>query len=1022
MRKYLILTIILFFTTGLIWGQNLTVSGKVLSQEDNTSLPGVTVKVKGTTKGTLTDSEGNYSISNMSSSDVLIFSFIGFATIETLVNNRSVIDIALSADFKQLEEVIVTGYGSAPKRELTGAIGSVKGELVKDVPVQSAQSLIQGRISGVLVQADNGIPGGGIRLTVRGSSSITAGNAPLYIVDGVQINIDDNSATSGNPLAFINPSDIESIEVLKDASSTAKYGSKAANGVVLITTKKGEIGKTQFIFNSYIGTNNLIKELDLLNSQELLRFRLDQYERTNRFANRTNPVGEARITAFGSAGIDLTEFGPAEQISDVLLESLINSLGTYDWGDALKQKGTIQNYQLSASGGSENTTYYVSGSYNNTKAPVRGTDYERITFRTNIQQEASERLSFGTNLSLSTSTQVTDFSGGFFFTNPIFGEAFILPWNPIFDQETGDYNEPLLGVNRDNPIKSIDLNDTETVTNQLVGNFNASYKFTDFLSYRGSIGMDYRELRNNSFLDPRTVFGATLNGRGIVSNFRNRNLTTIHQLNFQTDINDDHKISGLAVWEYRSEKFGGSSLQGNNFPNELFRTVASAAEPIDVSSFTSAYKSVGILLNGKYSFKDRYFVDLSVRRDGSSRLGKNSQYGTFPSAAVSWILTEESFFNVKFVQELKFRLGWGVNGNDRVGNFASRTLFSGGGAYNGEPALFFSGLGNDNLLWESKEEVNLGIDYGLFDGRINGSVDVYSATPNDLIINAPLPTYAGAGVNVFRNVGKLRNKGLEISLSTTNIDQSDFKWTTNFNIAFQKTEVTELIDGRQNISFDIQVGEPLFLWYQFEYAGVNPANGRPMWYDRNGDITYQPSAGSDVGAPNDDRRNQGSIFNDFFGGFTNAISYKGITLSAFFSYEFGKVGTEGVQFFSFNPNETRSNLERDLVSQVWRQPGDIARWAEPRSAGFRNTAGARSGDAALQDLSYIRLKTVSLSYNVPSSYLNKIGIDNLRVYAQGTNLLTFTGFTGIDPEFSGASNGSRFPLNKTYTIGLDINF
>lgn len=1035
MIKHLLLILTIFSSLTLL-AQTRTVRGVITSSEDNTGLPGVNILVKGTTRGTVTDIDGNYALSGLSDSDVLVFSFIGFIPIEEPVNGKTIIDLAMLPDYTKLEEVVVTGYGATLKREVTGAIGSVKGDVVKDVPVQSAQSLIQGRISGVLVQADNGIPGGGISLIVRGASSINAGNLPLYIVDGVQINIDDNSFTSGNPLAFINPADIESIEVLKDAASTAKYGSKAANGVVLITTKSGKEGKTQFTFNTYMGFNERIKELDVLNSQELIQFRLEQYERSERLFGRSNPLGAARIFALRSSGLDLTEYGvtnftrdfaaQAEQIPQAEFDALVNSLETYDWGNALQRQGMLQNHQLSASGGSENTTYYVSGSFNRTEAPVRGTNFERITFRSNFQHKASERLSFGSNLSLSNTTQETDFSGGFFFTNPIFGEPFILPWNPIFDAETGDYNEPLLGTNRDNPIKSIDLNDISTVTNQVVGNFHASYEIFDFLSYRGTVGLDYRELRDNFFLDPRTVFGATVNGRGIVRNSRNSNVITTQQLNFSKTINEDHKVSGLAVFEYRHEQFTGSNLQGENFPNELFRTVQSAAEPINVSSFTSEYKTAGFLLNGKYSFKDRYYIDLSVRRDGSSRLGLNNQWGTFPSASASWRISEESFFNVGVIQELKLRAGWGVNGNDQInGNFAARTLFSGGGAYNGQPAIFFSGLGNSDLKWEGKEEFNIGLDFELFAGRLSGSIDAYNNTPDNLILSAPLPGYAGAGGSVFRNVGKLRNRGLEISLNSVNFDVGGFKWSTNFNIAFQDTKVLELIDGRQNISFDVQVGEPLFLWYTFEYAGVNPANGRPMWYDRDGNITYQPSAGSDVGADDDDRRKQGSIFNDYFGGLTNQLSYKGFTLSAFFSYEFGKTGVESVQFYSYNPRnpfDLDSNKERDLVNQVWRQPGDIARWAAPSAEGFPNTLGARGGSAALQDLSYIRLKTLTLSYNIPETYLSKAGIGNVRIYAQGTNLFTATAFTGIDPEFTGASNRSRFPLNKVYTFGLDVNF
>lgn len=1040
MRKYIASLCLVMLLPLTILAQGKEITG-IVTDEDGATLPGVSILIKGTTKGTVSDIDGNYRLEGVSDNDVLTFTYIGFKVQEVQVGARSAISVAMKVDVSELEEVVVVGYATSSKRELTGSIGSVKGDVVKDVPVQSVQSLLQGRVSGVLVQADNGVPGAGLSLTVRSAGSISGGTTPLYVIDGVQLNTQDDSFNgASNPLAFLNPNDIESIEVLKDVSTVAKYGSKGANGVVLITTKKGKEGKSQINVSAYYGVNQAIKSPDFLNSQELIRFRMEQFERSARLSGSANPLGAGRLGGLKDTGFDLSPYGitdftrpisqqMAEGIPQSDIDAFINGLPTVDWGEATKRDGIVQNYQVSASGGNSTGNYYISASFNDTKGPVIGTDYQRVTFRSNGELNASDRLTVGSNLSLSTSTQATDFVSGYFFGSPIFAEYGVLPWNQIRDTETGEFNEPLLGVNRDNPIKDSEFTDVDNRNNQLIGNAYAEYKFTDFLSYRGSVGMDYRDVNDTWYLDPRTLFGATREGQIQVLNFRNSNLITSHQLNFNTQLGEDHNLSGLTVFEYRNEKARFTTLDGRKFVNELFRTAAGAAEAADVSSGTTEYISVGLLANIKYSFKDKYFIDASVRRDGSSRFGTNNKWGTFPAVSVAWQIGDEGFLNSGLVEELKLRAGWGITGNDQLSNdrysanFLSRTLYDAGSSYNGTPGISFSGLGNDQLGWEAKNEINLGLDFSLLGSRVNGSIDAYRNTPRDLLLNRELPGYAGAGSTVIQNLGELEAKGLEISLNTVNLNTGGFKWTTSFNIAFQESKVTRLYDGLQNISFDKQVGQPLFLWYQFDYAGVNPANGRPMWYDRNGDITYNPSVGSDVGADDDDRKPQGSIFSSSFGGFTNDFSYKGFTLSAFFSYDFGKTGSEGTHFFSFNPSEDAFNIERDLVDQVWKKPGDLARWAAPTDGdNFPNTAAARAGSAALQDLSYIRLKTVSLSYNLPQELLSRLGVSNLRVYAQGTNLWTLTNFTGIDPEFSGASNRARYPLSKTYTFGLELGF
>lgn len=1027
MRKFILFSMLVLCTT-ILSAQNRVVTGRVTGADDGLPLPQVSVFVKGTTNGVPTDADGNFRISVPADGAILRFQFIGYTPQEVAVGNLSVVNVILQPDAIELETIVFTGYRNEEKREIAGAIASVGGDRVKDIPTPSIERLIQGQAAGVSISAVSGVPGGATDITIRGIGSINGGNSPLWIIDGIQLNEATNAGfgLSSSPLSTINPNDIQSIEILKDAASTAVYGSQGANGVIIITTKKGASGKAKINFSSQFGIAQAISELDMMNSQEYLNHIFTTRENEAILNGFGSPRGRALWFGLQNTGFDFSPYNTATfadidaSIPQADVDAFVNSLPTNDWFNAVYRDGISRNYQLSASGGNENATYYLSGNYNKTEGQVIGSDYERMTFRANLDTKLAERVNLSTKVELSTVSQNGQFESGFFFESPFFA-AGILPWNNIRDPETGEFVEPLVGANFLNPVKSNTQNKRLLQTNVLRGSFGLNYQITDNLSYSGTIGLDYRNVLRDNFDDPRQVGNL---GSAFISDDRNVNYITTQTLRYDTQFSERHKLSGILVWEFRHDKNTDTNVAGSNVPNELFRSLAATATPTTASSFFTEYKVQGTLLNLKYIFDDRIVVNASARYDGSSRFGSKNRFGFFPAVNAAWQLGDEEFFNVPWVDQLKVRAGYGVNGNHRIGNFASRTLVTGGGAYLGQPAIFINGLGNDELTWEEQAEINVGVDFGFLQNRITGSIDLYKRNTTELLLPRNL-SLAGSGGNgsINVNAGELENRGLEILVNSVNIDQGGFKWTTGFNISFQDQEILSLFEDQQFISAFRQVGQPIDVRYDFDYAGVNPATGRAMWWDRNGNLTYNPQFGS-IGGDDTDRKVLGPSRATTFGGLNTDLSYKGISLSAQFVYQFGAVGREDNNFFFQNQQPSGYNQTRDLIDLTWNQPGDLSRLPIRSTNANRNNVFFPTNWSSInvQSRDFIRLKTLVLAYSFPSSVLNALRLEQLRVYGQATNLLTFTGYNGLDPEYTGTRNNAVFPLSKQFTVGVELGF
>ncbi len=980
------------------------IKGKV-AEDNGTPLPGVNVIVKGTAKGTITDIDGNFVI-DAEQDDVLLFSFVGYHTKEVIVSKISLnTAIVLVQDTKTLEELVVVGYGVQEKRDVSGAVASVKGEAISNMPVQSADKALQGRAAGVQITG-SGIPGGETRVRIRGSGSITAGNNPLYIVDGIQITSTNQSRLieTTNPLNSINPNDIESIDVLKDAASASIYGAQGANGVIIITTKRGKSGKTKFNFNTSLGAMNQLKKLDVINGPEFIALTLEAYR--NRF-------GE-----------------DSDQYTNIL-----NSLGrpedamSYDWQDAAFKTGVMSNTELSATGGSEKTTFYISGSYNNVDAHTVGNRYQRGNLRLNLDHKATDKLKISPSINVARIHQRIPPQG--FFSTPTLSAPLIVPINPIYE-ENGELSrsefgggEPFFGSFNLNPIRDAELNETKAATTSLNTSLILSYTLTEGLNFKSSFALDYLDIKENRWSDPRTRDGEDNGGEATVFVTTVSNWQTDQVLTYDRTFNEKHQFNSILGFFYRQSERETLDAEGHGFPSPKLKTIQNAAVPNDVNSFFTLFKTAGVFGKINYIYDNRYIIAFTLRRDGHSRFGADNRWGTFPAVSAAWRITEESFMpTISWLDDMKLRLSYGITGNSAISNFASRGLFSSGGEYDGLPGLQPSGLSNTLLTWEENATTNIGLDLSLFQGRLSLGSDAYIRTNRDLLLDRPLPNTTGFD-EITENAGIIRNSGIELEVSSSNIIIGDFSWDTDFNLAFQKSKVIELPDAigdtlvLSNTGGWYVVGKPAFAYYLQEFAGINAADGRPFWLDKDGNPTYQQTSGNA-------RKFRGVATPKWFGGITNTFTYKKLSLSTFFQFQGGNLVNNSIRNFTERAgstadlNQNRSQLDR------WQTPGDITDvaisvldFAYPNDGASPFNVGNDTRNIEKGD--YLRLKQIQLSYTLPSDWVSKIDLQRVQVYGQAINYWTLTGYSGLDPEFIGTEFGD-IPQPKSLIFGLQVGF
>ncbi|WP_425637477.1 SusC/RagA family TonB-linked outer membrane protein [Algoriphagus yeomjeoni] len=992
MKKILLLGLSLFLVGAVAFAQGRRVTGIVTSAEDGQPIPGATVLVKGTTVGTATDLDGKYSLNIPDGGTVLVISFIGTTTQEISIGQKSEINVVLQPDFQSLSEVVVTSYGDQSKREITGAISSVKGEIFENLPVQSFDRAMQGRVAGVQVTSTSGQPGGTLNVRIRGVGSINAGNDPLYIVDGVQVN---NGGLSGqgsqNALASINPNDIESIEVLKDAAAAAIYGAQAANGVVLINTKRGKKGKSQVKISVQEGIVQPLNLYDVMDASQLAGIKRVAYQ------NR----------GLATSGSDATYGNPEDP-----------NLQSYDWLDALYREGRLSVYDISVSGGDEKTTFFLSGSYTKQEGQIQMSDYDRATGRLNVTHRPTKNLTVSANLSLAFQNTNGSIDRGNFVNGPFVAGFSARPNVPIYNEDGTFAPYPSNHLFGYNIVQGVfqELRSGKTV--QTVSNLQLNYQFAPWLSWTSYFGLDFSDNADINNRPSTIPVFSSYGGASVFTARRNTNLNTNHNFNFNKKFNDVHTVSGILGFEYKGSQSDLQTATGRGFPNPTLIYLNNAATPFSVGSSFTEYKRAGFFGQAKYDYDDRYTADFTLRRDGHSRFGEQNRWGTFYAVSAGWRLSSEAFLqDVTWLDNLRVRASYGVTGNSDIANFASRSLVGSSGQYLGQGGLTLTQLGNDLLTWEEAESINLGLDGTLFNGRIITTIEFWRKNSQALLFNTPLPTDSGFG-SITRNSGEVRNQGIDLDVQTVNVVAGKFQWSTGFNITFLENELISLYDGLDRIGNSLIVGKPIDFFYTNEYLGVNPANGRAMYDDGTGTGNFTYVTGQNT------LDYKGSTLPSSYGGLSNTFTYGPVSLEVFFQYQFGNLATNSDLYNLANWGSGTGNL---LVNQLdyWTQPGDITTVGRPFEGGQEpgtsniNTFSTR----LISDGGYIRLKQVTLNYTLGAATASKIGMASASLFVQGLNLATFTKYNGIDPEANSiGSTYGAYPNARQISAGINLNF
>lgn len=1014
-RQLSIVWLLTIFFACPLSAQETAISGTVKDAK-GTPLAWVTVHVKGTSASTSTDAQGKFQISAAANA-TLVFSHAGFASQEITLNNRTAIDVTLALSDQNLDQVVVVGYGTARKGDITGSISSVSGKDLKAVPAASLSQALAGRAAGVRVSTSSNMPGGGISIRIRGGNSIQGGNEPLYVVDGYPLYNENGPA--------INPNDIESVEILKDASATAIYGSRGANGVVIITTKRGKAGRNQIQFESYYGIQKIRKKIPMLNAEQLATVINEGVANVNK-DNQGNagfpkplPFTEEQIKGFGA--------------------------GT-DWQDEIFREAPIQNYQLTFSGGTDKSQYAVSGNYFDQQGIVINTGFSRGSVRLNLDQEINKRLKLSVSATISRTKGTlvnTDGDGGAG-AGVVYGALNFSPTVPVRNPDgTYTLNNRSGGILISNPVAMANESWNTNVATRAIGNATLEFKIMEGLYIKTLLGTNMRYEKSSTYL-PRTIYsGVANNGTASIYNAQNAEWLNENTISYRKTIADVHRINAVIGYTFQNGNYEDVRANAQNFANDilLYNNLGTAQQTNTGASNKNEWMLQSWIARINYDYDGKYLLTLTGRRDGSSRFGTGNKYAFFPSGSVAWRISNESFMSsISAINDLKIRASYGLTGNQEIGQFQSLGAL-GTQNYNFGNTLSVgyapNRVGNPNLKWESTAQMDFGLDLSLFKNRIQITADWYEKRTRDLLYNVSLPITTGFSTSL-QNVGKVKNTGVELTLNTINFAGKDFEWSTSFNIAWNKNEILDLGNVTGDIpvggasghlqlanSGILRVGAPVGVFFGLitdgifqnteEIAKSAQKNAKP------GERRYKDVKADGV-INSSDRVILGKAQPDYIYGFTNNFSYKGIDLAVFLQ------GVYGNSIFNIN------RFEQESMTGVSNQSTAVLdRWTPtnpsqtiPRAASVGQPYQVTSRQ--VEDGSYLRLRNIQLGYNLPGKWLKAAGLTAVRLYLSGQNLWTQTDYSGYDPEVSrfnqetlsqGIDYGS-YPANKAILVGLNI--
>lgn len=955
------------------------ITGHITDVRTGEPLIGASVIVKSEKgKGVVTDIDGNFTLQTKVEPPLTLrVEYVGYRAIDVDVYDfEEPVEIQLIDNSNRLNEVVVLGYTQVKRQNLTGSVASVKGADIASTAASGFNEQLQGQAAGVIISGSSGTPGSGVFVRLRGTTSINAGNDPLYIIDGVPINSQPlqsiaNGGQTINALSDLNPNDIEKIEVLKDANATAIYGARGANGVVLVTTKRGNKGqKTRVSFNAEYGFAKAAKLWDLASGPETAQILNEAW------INDGKDPSLVPYRSKESGGLGL----PEEQ-------------NTYDRQSAIFRTAAIQNYNLAISGGNERTRFYIGAEYTDQEAIVRTQDFSRLGLRVNLDHDINKNVSLSTGTSLQWTrrslSRIANSPKGILQAS-VHHSTLLNPYN-----EDGSYAR--YGI-FDNIYALIENSNHHTYGLRTVDNVSLLWKIVSGLQFKSTVSLDYNNYREKRYFNTQLADGQP-NGSAEDATTINYTITAEQLLNFNKDIKKIHSIAAFLGNSVQYTGLRTQDIKGSGFPDNALQELASAAITTGQTAFSS-YSLVSFFGGANYSLLNRYALDVNLRADASSRFGKNNRWGLFPSIGASWTISEESWLkSAKFIDGLKIKASIGWTGNQNIDDFASLGLWNGGGVYNDQSGVLHTQLANPELKWETTRQWNVGLEGSFLNGRISFEVDVYNKYTYDLLLSTPIPGKTGFS-STYSNLGEMSNKGVEFQITTKNIQKKDFNWETSFNIAHNANLIERLPVSFSQYDRDwvrLEEGKPMYSFWLYKQLYVDPQTGNAVYDDVNDDSKITVA----------DRQIVGDAWPDFTGGLRNAFRWKNIDLSLFFYFSVGNDVFNMNRFFQEHGGMRGTNWGL-LKSQMdrWQKPGDVT--DIPKASTLANADGSSNNGFAssrfLEDGSFLRLRNVSLGYTFPKKLVAKAGIERLRIYVNATNLFTITGYSGADPEGNTAAD------------------